>query len=430
MSKKTSSSKDTEKEHDWYAILGCTVESTKSAIEKAARKLFLKYHPDKTTDPKAPELFLLVQKAKEILLDDEKRKVIDDVKRAFTKREEYENQRSKGMDVRRKRMREELEEKLGAQSKVGTTAGSSGVPMGKTSSSSSSSSSSSGSSVRGSAIDLERLRKEGASLREASTREAELREAQRVYDFAEKKRAIEHEQWLKSAANQVKIKWKRSRQNHSDDSLYQLFKEFGSIETVTLVGEKGNAALITFTAYESAKQAVEAYVTSTEYRVTLPADDAQAEKKRAAIFTHIYSEGSSSTVHKGPEIISMSNVPSNNESDLMRQMRRAVEREQLIRALGEEEKTKSTESSGTVKKTDSSQAAATSGMGISGTSSTIFFSTTTTMPSSSVETGNLAAKEADVLQRMMEAAKLKKQKSDAAAAAAVAVAVASDTTTT
>ena len=428
MSKKTSSSKDTEKDHDWYAILGCTAESTKSAIEKAARKLFLKYHPDKTTDPKAPELFLLVQKAKEILLDDEKRKVIDDAKRAVTKREEYENQRSKGMDVRRKRMRDELEEKLGAQTKVSTTTvhGSSGVSMGKTNSSSSSSS---GSSVRGSAIDLERLRKEGASLRESSTREAELREAQRVHEFAEKKRAIEHEQWLKSAANQIKIKWKRSRQNHSDDTLYQLFKEFGSIETVTLVGEKGNAALITFTGYESAKQAVEAYVTSTEYRVTLPVDDAQAEKKRAAIFTHIYSEGSSSAAHKGPEIISMSNVPSNNESDLMRQMRRAVEREQLIRALGEEEKAKTNESSGTGKSMDNIHATGASGTGIAGTSSNVFpgtSSSTTASSSTSVETGNLAAKEADVLQRMMEAAKLKKQKAAAAAAAAALL----DATTT
>ena len=163
---------------------------------------------------------------------------------------------------------------------------------------------------------------------------------------------------------------------------------------------------------------MDAYSASTEYRVTLPADDAQAEKKRAAIFTHIYSEGTTSTTHKGPEIISMSNVPPNNESDLMRQMRRAVEREQLIRALGEEGKTKTTESNDTIKKTDSIPGTGTNGTGISFSSAT---TTSTTMhSSSSVETGNLAAKEADVLQRMMEAAKLKKQKAaEAAAAAAV-----------
>ena len=51
-------------ERDWYAVLECNKDSTKKEIEKSARKLALQYHPDKTTDPKAPEKFLLIQKAK------------------------------------------------------------------------------------------------------------------------------------------------------------------------------------------------------------------------------------------------------------------------------------------------------------------------------------------------------------------------------
>eukprot|EP01032_Pedospumella_encystans_P020792 gene20792-23616_t len=98
--------------HDWYAILSCDSTSTKELIEKAARKLAVKYHPDKTSDPEAPEKFLLVQKAKEILLDDTKRKVIDDHREGVAKRQAYETQKNQTMDARRKRMRDEFNDRL------------------------------------------------------------------------------------------------------------------------------------------------------------------------------------------------------------------------------------------------------------------------------------------------------------------------------
>jgi DnaJ-class molecular chaperone len=49
-------------QQDWYAILNCSHSAGKEEIEKSARKLFLKYHPDKTSDPRAPEQFSLVQR--------------------------------------------------------------------------------------------------------------------------------------------------------------------------------------------------------------------------------------------------------------------------------------------------------------------------------------------------------------------------------
>ena len=72
-----SSEKDEKEtfERDWYQVLECSRDSTKKEIEKSARKLFLKYQPDKTSAADAPAKFLLVQKAKEILLDDARRKV-------------------------------------------------------------------------------------------------------------------------------------------------------------------------------------------------------------------------------------------------------------------------------------------------------------------------------------------------------------------
>ncbi len=79
-----------------YHHVGVPISSlVVEAIEKAARKLAMKYHPDKTTDPEAPEKFLLVQKAKEILLDETKRKVIDDHREASARPYPSERTRSR-----------------------------------------------------------------------------------------------------------------------------------------------------------------------------------------------------------------------------------------------------------------------------------------------------------------------------------------------
>ena len=44
---------------------------------QAYRKLALKYHPDKTSDPDASEKFQLVKRAHDVLTDDKKRKIYD-----------------------------------------------------------------------------------------------------------------------------------------------------------------------------------------------------------------------------------------------------------------------------------------------------------------------------------------------------------------
>ena len=103
---------EVEKTTNWYDIVGCSVNSTKKEIEKAVRKLSLKYHSDKTNDLDAPEKFLLVQKAKEILLDDTKRKEIDDLINVKLKRKHHDEQRMKEMNESRKKMKEKLEQNL------------------------------------------------------------------------------------------------------------------------------------------------------------------------------------------------------------------------------------------------------------------------------------------------------------------------------
>ena len=97
---------------DPYVVLGVDVGASKESISKVARKLALKYHPDKSSEVDAPALFLRVQKAKEFLLDEVKRKEFDEARAAVVKRRQYEDERSSAMDGKRKRFREDLESKL------------------------------------------------------------------------------------------------------------------------------------------------------------------------------------------------------------------------------------------------------------------------------------------------------------------------------
>ena len=392
--------------YDWYAVLGCNSESTRSFIEKAARKLFLKYHPDKTSDPKAPEMFLRVQKAKEILLDDEKRKAIDEAKVLVTKRQDYENERSKNMDVKRKRMRDELEAMLEKGKKsAGEVRPNSSFERGAD-------------EKRDQSENINRLRKAGASLREATAREAESKEAKKAYDALKEKKTQDKKQNLEGGACQVKIKWKRSRQSHSDESLALLFKIFGGIEAVTLIGDKGNSATILFSAESSAAMAVAEYAASSEYRVTIPFNDDKDSKKRAAIFTHAYSSGEP---YRGTEIFSAKEAEGSQESDLMRQMRRAVEREEIIRSLNGEEKFSHQKSSSA----DSSSSRDTARGGLSGDSQPGPGGVSGPAPSvEKVTVASLANKEADVLKRMMEAAVAKRKLNLAKAASAAGAAAA------
>jgi curved DNA-binding protein CbpA len=303
---------------NWYDILGIPLESTKEHIGKAARKLALKFHPDRNADPKAKEIFLKIQMAKDFLLDEGKRKELDDSLLASKKRKEHDARKNQQMDGKRRKMKSDLEQKVNlarggdhGSSTLGTTSD------GKEDHTSSKVSH---------ASKINHLRKEGLSRMEATAKEQQAKEERRMRDMEVDKYVSS----LKDNQFRVRLKWRSKDESHSDESLYQLFKQFGAIEEVHILAGKGNQAVVSFTNATDASAAVDAYVTSEVMRVVSLQDP--AAKKRAAVFTHQYS--SSSSV---PSVSELPRADSGGLSGLEQEMRRAVEREQLLKSLGKED---------------------------------------------------------------------------------------------
>lgn len=66
-------------EPDYYKVLGLERGASEKEIKKAFRTLALKYHPDKSKDPRAVEKFRAVAEAYEVLRDPKRRKQYEDM---------------------------------------------------------------------------------------------------------------------------------------------------------------------------------------------------------------------------------------------------------------------------------------------------------------------------------------------------------------
>ena len=62
---------------DFYELLGISMDSTKQEIKTAYREMVKKYHPDVNKSEDSNKIIRSLNEAKEVLLDDEKRKEYD-----------------------------------------------------------------------------------------------------------------------------------------------------------------------------------------------------------------------------------------------------------------------------------------------------------------------------------------------------------------
>ena len=62
---------------NYYDILGVDKQASEDEIKKAFRKLSLKYHPDRNSDPGATDKFKEINEAHETLTNKEKRQQYD-----------------------------------------------------------------------------------------------------------------------------------------------------------------------------------------------------------------------------------------------------------------------------------------------------------------------------------------------------------------
>ena len=93
---------------DFYNILNISKNATHEEIKKSYRKLVLKYHPDKNSDPQSVEIFRKIQIAYETLSDNTKRAKYDsldlmnnstDLKNIFLYYQELVNEMCENYDL-------------------------------------------------------------------------------------------------------------------------------------------------------------------------------------------------------------------------------------------------------------------------------------------------------------------------------------------
>jgi len=289
---------------DLYELLGVEVTSDEKTIKKAYRKKALTCHPDKNPDDKkAIELFHQLSDALEVLTDENTRKAYDNVLKA-RKAQEI---RVRAMDAKRQKLKDkldkgeklheqEMEMKMDEEAKL--------------------------------AAEIERLRKEGS-------RQLEEEQEAMKRQMAEEAR-VKVADAATSGAARLKVRWDRKVVSwpYDKDNLVSIFSKYGEVTAVVVNSKKGGSALVEFANLTEAQMAAKIETGFPGNKLSIKPlweEDSAAGVAKA-------SNGNSDVIDlTGPQ--GCQGALSNDfESLVMRNMRQAEERRQLIAQMLAEEK--------------------------------------------------------------------------------------------
>jgi len=292
---------------DLYELLGVEVTSDEKTIKKAYRKKALTCHPDKNPDDKkAIELFHQLSDALEVLTDENTRKAYDNVLKA-RKAQEI---RVRAMDAKRQKLKDkldkgeklheqEMEMKMDEEAKL--------------------------------AAEIERLRKEGS-------RQLEEEQEAMKRQMAEEAR-VKVADAANSGAARLKVRWDRKVVSwpYDKDNLVSIFSKYGEVTAVVVNSKKGGSALVEFANLTEAQMAAKIETGFPGNKLSIkPLWEEESAAGNPGVAKA--SNGNSDVIDlTGPQ--GCQGALSNDfESLVMRNMRQAEERRQLIAQMLAEEK--------------------------------------------------------------------------------------------
>jgi len=292
---------------DLYELLGVEVTSDEKTIKKAYRKKALTCHPDKNPDDKkAIELFHQLSDALEVLTDENTRKAYDNVLKA-RKAQEI---RVRAMDAKRQKLKDkldkgeklheqEMEMKMDEEAKL--------------------------------AAEIERLRKEGS-------RQLEEEQEAMKRQMAEEAR-VKVADAATSGAARLKVRWDRKVVSwpYDRDNLVSIFSKYGEVTAVVVNSKKGGSALVEFANLTEAQMAEKIETGFPGNKLSIkPLWEEESAAGNPGVAKA--SNGNSDVIDlTGPQGCQGS-LSNDFESLVMRNMRQAEERRQLIAQMLAEEK--------------------------------------------------------------------------------------------
>ena len=255
---------------DIYAFLNLEPTATELEIKKTYRKLSLRWHPDKSSNPDDHQKFHYLTLAVDLLTSPAARVAYDNVRRAKAAKEE----RTAKYDGERRRMQRDLEtrERDAKRRKFefgwGPTASAAAADQ----------------EERELQIALETLQKESERL----VRERKKKLEDKLKDEEAASTTVRNDDVADEAARTVKVRFRKGV-DRTVDMVEEMFSQYGEVENVIL----GKSALVVFTTVSAADAAVSAIKRPPDF-------EALVKDVTMAQISNGTSEGTKDTAQKSP----------------------------------------------------------------------------------------------------------------------------------